>query len=214
MIELKITGDTARDIEKALRELTAPFLRDADQSTMDFSSAKQHAAAPATPEETATPANDTSDVPGEGRVYGAAQEGKQRRLKAEIAEDAEIEELAAKMGMAKIPTDITAKELLADLRIRVENGKAADEEPAKSEPEPEQPKSEPEVLGPEATRDDMKAAMRRYVEAMGGLENAGEGLRKILGFAKQSDVPEDAAEFQKRIDAFNKAAEEAEAING
>lgn len=57
-----------------------------------------------------------TDEPAADRVYGEAGEGRKRRTKAEMAEDTEIEELAAEMGVKKIPTDIPATEVLEDLR--------------------------------------------------------------------------------------------------
>lgn len=132
---------------------------------------------------------DTPDASDEPRVYGTASEGRARRTKEEMAEDKEIEELAEKLGVKKIPTDVAASEVLDALRQKDDE---TEEEPA----------------APAATRDDLLAAMKRYVDAIGPDEAMGN-LPDILGVKKQSDLPDDPAVFAEKIAALDAATEEA-----
>lgn len=135
-------------------------------------------------------ADETSaDASDEPRVYGTASEGRARRTKEEMAEDKEIEELADKLGVKKIPTDVAASEVLDALRQKDDE---TEEEPA----------------APAATRDDLLAAMKRYVDAIGPDEAMGN-LPDILGVKKQSDLPDDPAVFAEKIAALDAATEEA-----
>lgn len=78
---------------------------------------KRSTAAPAEAPEETTPDEKPDDTPSDEkpRVYGEAGAGRKRRTKIEMAEDEEIETLAAETEMA-ISTDIPAAQMLADLK--------------------------------------------------------------------------------------------------
>ena len=156
--------------------------------------------APTASEGTAAALELADDTP---RAYGEAGGGRKRRTKDEMAEDAEIEELAGKIGRDPASLTGSAAEVLASLREV-----AAGQKPnISATPEDRQPPAEPltgEIVEDEAkpaTRDDLKAAMTKLTEKHGmphGLKLIGEVFAPY-GKAKQSDFDDDPAVFAELI---------------
>lgn len=200
MIEIRINASCASEAQSELRALLAGFHNtDAigEPGGSDPVARKELAqgigagssSEPAREDQTEGAGETNADASDEPRVYGTASEGRARRTKEEMAEDKEIEELAEKLGVKKIPTDVAATEVLDALRQKDDE---TEEEPA----------------APAATRDDLLAAMKRYVDAIGPDEAMGN-LPDILGVKKQSDLPDDPAVFAEKIAALDAATEEA-----
>lgn len=134
----------------------------------------------------------------EFRPYGEADFGKARRNKAQMEEDSEIEELAKTLGIAKIPTDVAAHELLADLRSRAtEKAAEVSEEPA------EEPVDEPETA-PEMTREDVRSALAAFAEKHGMAEAQKQGPA-LLGAKKISDIEDDPKVFAEVVARIKEA---------
>lgn len=152
---------------------------------------------------------------GSARRYGQPSAGKARRTKAEMAEDTEIDELAAALDI-DVPNDnVPVAKILLDLRGR---SAAAQEDFKPSTPQraitatPESrvgPQDEPEKVeekpASKTTREDLKAAMAKYVEAV-GMADAMERFPSVSGYAKQSEIPDDAAVFDEIIAKLEKDA--------
>lgn len=152
---------------------------------------KPDAAQAETPKE-----EETSD----GRMYGKTEVGKARRTTVQIAEDEEIETLAAKLGAnldgaaAKHP----ASDILEQLRAQSETAPADESAGISTGEERSDPEQEEG-----ATRDDVRDAMGRYVEKH-GMPAIQKNGPELLGYAKLSEIPEDPALFAAaaaRLDA-------------
>ena len=133
------------------------------------------------PEET-TPDDTPSDE--KPRIYGEAGAGRKRRTKVEMAEDEEIETLAAETEMA-ISTDIPAAQMLADLK-EAAAGNTPDEKPDDT-PSDEKPdednftmEEEPAEMSPEEFRGKVIALNKEHGKAaIAILSEYGSGLSKI-----------------------------------
>lgn len=144
------------------------------------------AAAPVeAPEETSSDEK-PDDTPSDEkpRVYGEAGAGRKRRTKVEMAEDEEIEALAAKTELA-ISTDIPAAQMLAELKeAAAENtpDEKPDETPSdeKSDEEGFQLDEEEEDMSPEEFRGKVIALNKEHGKAaIAVLSEYGSGLSKI-----------------------------------
>jgi len=142
------------------------------------------------PEET-TPDDTPSDE--KPRIYGEAGTGRKRRTKVEMAEDEEIETLAAETEMA-ISTDIPAAQMLADLKeAAAENtpDEKPDDTPSDEKPDDtpsdEKPdednftmEEEPAEMSPEEFRGKVIALNKEHGKAaIAILSEYGSGLSKI-----------------------------------
>jgi len=139
-------------------------------------------------------AHEPAETPINGHIYGQAEEGKARRNKEQMAEDEEIERLAALHKITGGLDSAPASEVLKNLREM----EAPVEDDAKANISTGEERKDPAQDEKPATREDMKAAMVKYVEAKGQVE-AMEELPGIMGYKKQSEVPDDPAEFAKVI---------------
>lgn len=139
----------------------------------------------------------------QGRLYGQPSPGKARRNKAEMAEDEEIDALRAELGI-DMPEGV-ATEILERFRGHKarEAAQTEDEAPSNISTTPEDRK-EPADETPEATREDVKAAMTKYVEKH-GMDKAMTDLPKVMGYERQSEIPDDAAIFTKVVAAIEEA---------
>lgn len=186
----------------------------------------------AQPEPEAAPeAEEEAPKPSESnkRMFGQSAPNKARRTKDDMAVDAEIEELAGLLDIDVSQRVQPADELLIELRGLAR----ADEQPFEPKtpkraitatPEnrvgPEDKVEEAEVVEEKAeekaggkpasktTREDLKAAMQEYVAAV-GMAEAMERFPSVSGYAKQSEIPDDAAVFDEII-----AKLKADAANG
>ncbi len=127
---------------------------------------------------------------GEFRPYGQPS-GTVRRTKVELAEDKDIETLAGELGIQKIPTDVPATGLLADLRARFAEKTAAKQEILPPEPE--------------VTIEDVKDAVAKVLEIKSGDMDATQDwleqnfqTRKISGLK-----PEQFADVLKAAQAMD-----------
>ena len=133
------------------------------------------------PEET-TPDDTPSDE--KPRVYGEAGTGRKRRTKVEMAEDEEIETLAAETEMA-ISTDIPAAQMLADLKeAAAENtpDEKPDDTPSDEKPDEDNftMEEEPAEMSPEEFRGKVIALNKEHGKAaIAILSEYGSGLSKI-----------------------------------
>lgn len=188
MIEVKFSGETWREVAG----LIVDFARAEEPDT-----AEQPEAA----EEKPKPRKQSGVAK---RLYGEAPEGKRRRTNEEMAEDREIEELAAALGH-DLPTGEVAGEVV--MRWRQESAEAAEKVEVKpaisTTPEDRRPPAEPkpapvvedaEIVSDEpeqtATKDEVRDALSKLVEKLGMADTIG-WLRSTHGYAKLSDVPED-----------------------
>lgn len=200
MIEIRIHADSAQEAKAEMRALLSssePLPSDhwshdgpaypGGAPGRDDVPGKSASSDAGVPGRTSHDEDDSGDEP---RVYGSSSEGRARRTKEEMAEDKEIDELAEKLGVKKIPTDAPASEVLAALR---EKDAATPEEDE----------------APEATRQDLLDAMSRYVDKVGQVE-AMENLPDILGVKKQSELPDDPEVFAEKIAALETAIKEAD----
>ena len=132
------------------------------------------------PEET-TPDEKPDEKP---RIYGEAGAGRKRRTKVEMAEDEEIETLAAETEMA-ISTDIPAAQMLADLKeAAVENtpDEKPDDTPSDEKPDEDNftMEEEPAEMSPEEFRGKVIALNKEHGKAaIAILSEYGSGLSKI-----------------------------------
>lgn len=170
MIEVKFSGETWREVAG----LIVDFARAEEPDT-----AEQPEAA----EEKPKPRKQSGVAK---RLYGEAPEGKRRRTNEEMAEDREIEELAAALGY-DLPTGQVAGEVV--MRWRQESAEAAEKVEVKpaisTTPEDRRPPAEQT-----ATKDEVRDALSKLVEKLGMADTIG-WLRSTHGYAKLSDVPED-----------------------
>ena len=133
------------------------------------------------PEET-TPDDTPSDE--KPRIYGEAGTGRKRRTKVEMAEDEEIETLAAETEMA-ISTDIPAAQMLADLKeAAAENtpDEKPDDTPSDEKPDEDNftMEEEPAEMSPEEFRGKVIALNKEHGKAaIAILSEYGSGLSKI-----------------------------------
>ena len=133
------------------------------------------------PEET-TPDDTPSDE--KPRIYGEAGAGRKRRTKVEMAEDEEIETLAAETEMA-ISTDIPAAQMLADLKeAAAENtpDEKPDDTPSDEKPDEDNftMEEEPAEMSPEEFRGKVIALNKEHGKAaIAILSEYGSGLSKI-----------------------------------
>lgn len=84
-------------------------------------------------------------------------------------------------------------------------------------PEDRQPVEDAEVVAEEAppkvyVREDLRAALAEYVEVV-GMARANETKGVLLGYAKFSEVPEDAKAFEAAVVRIREAIEKEKAIN-
>lgn len=148
------------------------------------------------------PAKDKEDAG--DRVYGQAGEGRARRTKAEMAEDKEIDDLAAAVGVTALPDDRPAAELLADLKTKAESVKTVD---TVEDVEIVDDGTEARTYTHTYTHDDVRDALGRYA-AKFGMPEAQKHGPKLMGAAKISAIPDEQ-------DALRAAVEGIEAaING
>jgi len=132
------------------------------------------------PEET-TPDEKPDEKP---RIYGEAGAGRKRRTKVEMAEDEEIETLAAETEMA-ISTDIPAAQMLADLKeAAAENtpDEKPDDTPSDEKPDEDNftMEEEPAEMSPEEFRGKVIALNKEHGKAaIAILSEYGSGLSKI-----------------------------------
>ena len=131
--------------------------------------------------------DDVENIPDETpRAYGEAAGDRKRRTKVEIAEDQEIDALAAKTDLA-IRTDIPATEMLAELKDELEkapDGKSDEEEEASDGKSDEEAsfdvEEEEEELTPEAFRARVITLNKTHGKAaIAVLSQYGAGLSKI-----------------------------------
>lgn len=156
----------------------------------------------ATAEETQSPAEPSA------RCYGQPEEGKARRNKDQMAEDKEIEDLAAASGVSEIPTDIPATTLLAKLKAGEFEKKTDDPAPAEkanistgeeridpADAETQAQDKADEKAEVEATRDgltldDLREVVGEY-QKVHGMAATVENIPALLGCAVAEVKPED-----------------------
>lgn len=143
-------------------------------------------------------APETKDVT--GRMYGAPSDGKARRTKAEMEQDAEIDTLAEKLGL-EVPEGV-ADDMLEALKTRAGDATHAPEEVAsistgEERVDPEQPDETPEAEIV-YTLDDVRDSMTKYVEKFGMPQMQKEGPR-LLGHPKLSVLSEHPDDFAAAI---------------
>ena len=217
-IELKITGETAEDFQRNLVMFGQAFLHVNEKGATAVSPVEVMQPAPEEPD--AEPAPEQPEEKAEApaaRMYGQSGKGSGRRTKAEIAEDEEIDRLIKELGghWTAPSANTPAAELLDQLRkVKDEQDAEPEQKPQISEsPEdrkdPEEvpdaaPQEPDETPAAEATRDDLKAAMSRYVEKF-GMAAAKEKLPGVMGYQRQSEVPDDPAEFAAVIAKIDEA---------
>lgn len=160
--------------------------------------------APDTPiaEETQSPAEPSA------RRYGQPEEGKARRNKDQMAEDKEIEDLAAACGVSEITTDIPAADLLAKLKAgevaapkedpapaEKANSSTGEEriDPADAETQAQDKvdeKAEVEATRDGLTLDDLREVVGEY-QKVHGMAATVENIPALLGCAVAEVKPED-----------------------
>ncbi len=153
-----------------------------------------------------------------GRRYGQPSNGKARRTKEELAEDAEIEALANSLGMDVPGPDLIVAETLLDWRAK---SAAKAEEPKaniSANPEDREPPEEPKAVEGEVVDDLFDDApaetytIEQVREALGGVHKSFGGdmpktiewLKGVCGAAKTSQIAE--ADYGKVIAAAKKVA--------
>lgn len=179
-MKLTIEMDPTADKDAFDRVMAA--LTGAAQTTNKASTAE----APVGTPEVTTPDEKPEETPSseKPRVYGEAGAGRKRRTKVEMAEDEEIEDLAAKTELA-ISTDIPAAQMLAELKeAAAENtpDEKPDETPSdeKSDEEGFQLDEEEEDMSPEEFRGKVIALNKEHGKAaIAVLSEYGSGLSKI-----------------------------------
>lgn len=190
MIELKISGDTWEDFHRDAACFSQNFLHLGVQMPNEATQEKD--------DEPETPARPVR--PG-ARRYGESEKSKARRTKEQIAEDKEIDELCAALGVTDKP-DIPAAELLLQLREQSATAEPEDTPEPEAEAKPNisaspEDRKEPEPVSgeilddkPEFTAEDVKAALSKVVEKK-GMAEAISWLNKISGATKFSAIPQD-----------------------
>lgn len=203
MINIQFTGnapEVAGEMKLFINELARQF--------GDAPAAKAPTATPAVQEETPV----VSDAPeveepeaDEVRFYGKSDGGRARRTKEQMAEDAEIDELAEKLkiDVSKAVVSRPAAEVLAQLREKAEAAPEAAKASISTGDErvdPEQTEDE----APTATREDVRDAMAAYVEKRGmpAIQTNGP---KLLGYKKLSEMPEDPEIFAAAVARLQEA---------
>lgn len=202
-VEIKITGADAEDAVAKLVSLAGAV----QGGTLAAAPQPAPVNAPAPAQENA--AEEPEDEPAGFRAYGQSEPGKARRTKAQMAEDEQIDELAAKLGV-DIPANRPAEEVLAKL---IEAASAADEPQISSNPEDRRDPAEEiedaeevEDEAPTATREDVRNALAAYAEKF-GLPTANMNAMKLLGAPRLSAIPDDPAAFQAAVDRITAAIE-------
>jgi len=179
---MKLTIEMDPTVDKEVFDRVMAALTGVAQATNKTSTA----AAPMEEPEVTTPDEKSDDTPSDEkpRVYGEAGAGRKRRTKVEMAEDEEIEALAAKTELA-ISTDIPAAQMLAELKeAEAENtpDEKPDETPSdeKSDEEGFQLDEEEEDMSPEEFRGKVIALNKEHGKAaIAVLSEYGSGLSKI-----------------------------------
>lgn len=202
MIKIEFSGDASTVMTEMAQMLAATDARSEPPVA-------RPAPEPTTPEEPAqaealaeTPTEEPASEPA-GRMYGKADEGKSRRTKVQIAEDEEIEALASKLGAnlegaaAKHPASI----ILAELRSKAESEPEETAGISTGEERTDPAQEETSAL----TREDVRDAMGRYVEAH-GMPAMQKNGPELLGYAKLSEIPEDPEAFAAAIERLDAAA--------
>ncbi len=152
-----------------------------------------------------------------GRRYGQPSNGKARRTKEDLAEDAEIDALSASLGRL-IPSEEPVADLL--LAWRHESASKAEEPRANisADPENREPPEEPKAVEGEVVDDLFDDApaetytIEQVREALGGVHKSFGGdmpktiewLKGVCGAAKTSQIAE--ADYGKVIAAAKKVA--------
>lgn len=198
MIEVKITGESWGEVAGQIAGITGAGPR------VEWRDAVVSASSSGSPNP--RDAQDDSPSPDEddARAYGATGEGRKRRTKEEMAEDQEIYELSERLGMKKIPTDVPATSLLAELRERAAAGGAS------AEDEPKEVSGEivdETAVGDDEkvyTRDDVREALAAYAEKH-GMAKAQEEGPKLMGAPRLSAIEDDPAAFKKAALALKEA---------
>lgn len=179
---MKLTIEMDPTADKDVFDRVMAALTSAAQTTNKTNTA----AAPMEASEVTTPDEKPEETPSDEkpRVYGEAGAGRKRRTKVEMAEDEEIENLAAKTELA-ISTDIPATQMLAELKeAAAENtpDEKSDDTPSdeKSDEEGFQLDEEEEDMSPEEFRGKVIALNKEHGKAaIAVLSEYGSGLSKI-----------------------------------
>lgn len=202
-VEIKITGADAEDAVAKLVSLAGAV---SDRVTLPAAPAQQPTAKPVTAEAPAAVEETADDEQETFRAYGQSEAGKARRTKVQIAEDEEIEKLAAALGVVDIPTDRPAEVVLEKLRAA---SAAQDQPQISANPEDRRDPAGDDTPSdeiPPATREDVRNALAAYAEKF-GMPAAQKNGPQLLGAGKISEIPDDAAAFQAAIDRIWTAIE-------